>query len=161
VRLDRKATAISLLIVLGVRRDGQKVVLAIRKLGGESKAASRAVLDDLLAGGMARPERVSWSTVARASRRRSPVCGTTCRCSAAPSKGAQPAGPRRAAPARRDQGRLQRHGARQDRRGGARERKQFLAKWRLRCRAIADSLEEAGERLFTFLRATRPSSGAR
>ena len=27
----------------------------------------------------------------------------------------------------------------------------FLAKWRLRCRAVADSLEEAGERLFTFL----------
>ena len=28
----------------------------------------------------------------------------------------------------------------------------FLAKWRLRCRGVADSLEEAGERLFTFLR---------
>ena len=28
VRLDRKATAVSLLIVLGIRRDGQKVVLA-------------------------------------------------------------------------------------------------------------------------------------
>ena len=31
-------------------------------------------------------------------------------------------------------------------------RKAFLAKWKLRCRAVADSLEEAGERLFTFLR---------
>ena len=31
-------------------------------------------------------------------------------------------------------------------------RKAFLAKWRLRCRGVADSLEEAGERLFTFLR---------
>ena len=27
-----------------------------------------------------------------------------------------------------------------------------LARWKLRCRAVADSLEEAGERLFTFLR---------
>ena len=34
VRLDQKATAISLLIVLGVRRDGQKVVLAIKNMGG-------------------------------------------------------------------------------------------------------------------------------
>ena len=34
----------------------------------------------------------------------------------------------------------------------ARKRKTFLAKWTLRCRAVADSLEEAGERLFTFLR---------
>ncbi len=29
-------------------------------------------------------------------------------------------------------------------------RKAFLAKWRLRHRAVADSLEEAGDRLFTF-----------
>ena len=32
------------------------------------------------------------------------------------------------------------------------KRKAFLAKWRLRCRGVADSMEEAGERLFTFLR---------
>lgn len=31
-------------------------------------------------------------------------------------------------------------------------RKAFLRKWRLKCRAVADSLEEAGERLFTFTR---------
>lgn len=28
-------------------------------------------------------------------------------------------------------------------------RKAFLRKWRLKCRAVADSLEEAGDRLFT------------
>ena len=57
-RLDRQATAISLLIVLGIRRDGQKVVLAIKNMGGESEAAWRAVLDDLLARGLAKPELV-------------------------------------------------------------------------------------------------------
>src|SRR5690349_24765277 len=31
-------------------------------------------------------------------------------------------------------------------------RKSFIRKWRLKCRAVADSLEEAGERLFTFIR---------
>jgi putative transposase len=31
-------------------------------------------------------------------------------------------------------------------------RKAFLRKWRLKCRAAADSLEEAGDRLFTFTR---------
>ena len=46
VRLDRKATAISLLIALGIRRDGQKVVLAIKNMGGESEAAWRALLDE-------------------------------------------------------------------------------------------------------------------
>ncbi|MCE3248835.1 MAG: transposase, partial [Geminicoccaceae bacterium] len=44
VRLDRKAAAISLLIVLGVRRDGQKVVLAIKNMGGESEAACASQL---------------------------------------------------------------------------------------------------------------------
>lgn len=32
------------------------------------------------------------------------------------------------------------------------KRKAFLRKWRLKCPAVADSLEEAGDRLFTFLR---------
>ncbi len=32
------------------------------------------------------------------------------------------------------------------------KRKAFLAKWRPRCRGVAESLEEAGDRLFTFLR---------
>jgi putative transposase len=98
VRLDRKATAISLLIVLGIRRDGQKVVLTVKNMGGETEAAWRAVLDDLLARGLAKPvgapgrpprsplgaSRRSSSLAARGSRRRSPACGTTCRCSAAP-----------------------------------------------------------------------------
>jgi putative transposase len=58
VRLDRKAAAISLLIALGIRRDGQKVVLAIKNLGGETEAAWRVVLDDLISRGMAKPELV-------------------------------------------------------------------------------------------------------
>ena len=44
VRLDRKATNISLLVVLGVRRDGQKVLLAVKNMGGESEAAWRGIL---------------------------------------------------------------------------------------------------------------------
>src|SRR3712207_4566833 len=55
VRLDRKATSISLLVVLGVRRAGQKVLLAIRSMGGESEAAWRAVLDDLVGRGLGGP----------------------------------------------------------------------------------------------------------
>ena len=43
VRLDRKATSISLLVVLGIRRDGQKVLLAVGNMGGESEAAWRSL----------------------------------------------------------------------------------------------------------------------
>jgi len=56
VRLDRKATNISLLVVLGVRRDGQKVLLAVKNMGGESEAAWRSVLDDLIARGLRTPD---------------------------------------------------------------------------------------------------------
>ena len=56
VRLDRKATSISLLVVLGVRADGQKVLLAIKSMGGESAEAWRAVLDDLIRRGLRKPE---------------------------------------------------------------------------------------------------------
>jgi hypothetical protein len=34
----------------------------------------------------------------------------------------------------------------------AERRKVFLRKWRLKCRAVVDSLEEVGDRLFTFTR---------
>src|SRR5476651_621842 len=56
VRLDRKATSISLLVVIGVREDGQKVLLAIKQMGGESTEAWRTVLDDLVKRGLRRPE---------------------------------------------------------------------------------------------------------
>jgi Transposase, Mutator family len=56
VRLDRQATSISLLVVLGVRTDGQKVFMAIKNMGGESTEAWRAVLDDLIGRGLRRPQ---------------------------------------------------------------------------------------------------------
>jgi putative transposase len=55
-RLDRKAANISVLAAIGVRRDGQKVLLAIRNMGGESTAAWRQFLEDLDARGLRRPE---------------------------------------------------------------------------------------------------------
>ena len=39
VRLDRKATSISLRVVIGVRADGQKVLLAAKSMGGEKPGA--------------------------------------------------------------------------------------------------------------------------
>ena len=58
VRLDKKATSISLLVALGVRADGQKVLLAIKNMGGESEAAWRALLHNLVARSLKTPELV-------------------------------------------------------------------------------------------------------
>ena len=50
MRLDRRAADISMLAVLGVRRDGRQVLLAVENMGG-SGAAWRGVLDDLISRG--------------------------------------------------------------------------------------------------------------
>jgi transposase-like protein len=152
VRLDRKATAISLLIALGVRRDGQKVVLAIRNMGGESEAAWRAVLDDLTSRGLGRPELVIvdggkgleaalaslWDDV--------PVQ----RCTVHKERNLLAHAPKQLHDEIKADFNDMVHA------NTASEvlarRKSFVAKWRLRCRAVADSLAEAGERLFTFVR---------
>src|SRR5882724_8556004 len=58
VRLDKKATSISLLVALGVREDGQKVLLAIKSMGGESAEAWRGLLEDLVRRGLGTPDLV-------------------------------------------------------------------------------------------------------
>ena len=152
VRLDRKATAISLLIALGVRRDGQKVVLAIKNMGGESEAAWRAVLDDLTARGMAKPELIIvdggkgleaalaslWDDV--------PVQ----RCTVHKERNLLAHAPKRLHDEIKADFNDMVHASTAE--DVLDQRKLFLAKWKLRCRAVADSLDEAGERLFTFLR---------
>ena len=45
-----------LLVVLGVRQDGQKVLLAVKNMGGETSQAWRTVLDDLVKRGLRQPE---------------------------------------------------------------------------------------------------------
>ena len=141
VRLDRKATAISLLIALGVRRDGQKVVLAIKNMGGESEAAWRAVLDDLTSRGLGKGLEAAltslWDDV------------SVQRCTVHKERNLLAHAPQHLHDEIKADFNDMVHA------GSAAEvvakRKVFLAKWKLRCRAVADSLEEAGERLFTFL----------
>ena len=82
VRLDRKATAVSLLVVLGVREDGQKVLLAIKSMGGESTRPGAPSSTISSSAACDRPSSSS-STARRGSTRPSPSSGTACRSSAA------------------------------------------------------------------------------
>jgi transposase-like protein len=83
VRLDRKATSISLLVVIGVRADGQNVLLAVKSMGGESAEAWRTVLDDLIKRELRRPQFVIVDGAA-GWRRRSPPSGMAYRYRDAP-----------------------------------------------------------------------------
>jgi len=57
VRLDKKATSISLLVALGVRADGQRCCWRSR-IWGRERGRLRALLDDLVKRGLKTPELV-------------------------------------------------------------------------------------------------------
>jgi putative transposase len=152
VRLDRKATSISLLVVIGVRDDGQKVLLAVKGMGGESTEAWRAVLEDLIRRGLRRPE---FLIVDGAPGLENAIAAVwdgvpVQRCTVHKHRNLLAHAPERlreeitadyndmiyAATCEEVEAR----------------RKAFIRKWRLKHRAVADSLQEAGDRLFTFTR---------
>ena len=152
VRLDRKATSIVLLVVLGVREDGQKVLLAVKNMGGETSQAWRAVLDDLVKRGLRQPEFLIVDGGTGLEQALAALWGDvpTQRCTVHKHRNLLAHAPPRlhdevsadyndmiyaASPAEIEQ-----------------RRRAFLRKWRLKCKAVADSLEEAGDRLFTFTR---------
>jgi putative transposase len=152
VRLDRKATSISLLVVLGIRGDGQKLLLAVRNMGGESEAAWRSLLDDLIGRGLTTPSFVIIDGGAGLEKALGLVWPAALmqRCTVHKHRNLLAHAPERlheeisadyndmiyASTPKEIEVR----------------RRSFIRKWRLKCRGVADSLEEAGDRLFTFTR---------
>src|SRR5438477_7065916 len=152
VRLDRKATSIALLVVLGVREDGQKVLLAVKNMGGETSQAWRVLLDDLVKRGLRKPEFLIVDGGSGLEQALAALWGDvpTQRCTVHKHRNLLAHAPQRlheevsadyndmiyaASPAEIEA-----------------RRRAFIRKWRLKCKAVADSLEEAGDRLFTFTR---------
>src|SRR3712207_2472076 len=151
-RLDRKATAVSLLVVLGVRRDGQKVLLAARNMGGESEAAWRAVLDDLVARGLRTPEFLIVDGAAGLEKALAALWPEVPaqRCTVHKHRNLLAHAPEALhEEVSADYADMVYAATPQE---IAARRRAFLRKWRLKCRAVADSLEEAGERMFAFTR---------
>jgi len=152
VRLDRKATNISLLVVLGVRRDGQKVLLAVKNMGGESEAAWRGILDDLIARGLRTPEFLITDGGAGLERALAALWPDVPaqRCTVHKHRNLLAHAPdalhEKISSDYTDMIYAETAKELQSRRCA------FLRKWRLRCPAVATSLEEAGDRLFAFLR---------
>ncbi len=151
VRLDKRSTGISVLVALGVRRDGQKVLLGLRNMGGESEAAWRAFLDDLVARRLATPDLLIIDGAPGLEAALTALWPNVPlqRCTVHKHRNLLAHAPKKlhdeisadytdmiyaktvkAVEARR---------------------KAFVRKWRLKCPAVAASLEEAGANLFTFL----------
>jgi putative transposase len=151
-RVDRKATSVSLLVALGVRRDGEKVLLAAKGMGGEGEAAWRAVLDDLIARGLRTPGFLIVDGAAGLERALAALWPEvpTRRCTVHKPRNllAHAPEPPHEEVSADYTGMIDAATAK----GIEQRRRAFLRKWRLKCRAVADSLEEAGERLFAFTR---------
>ena len=128
------------------------MLLAVRAMGGESEAAWRAVLDDLVARRLCAPEFLIIDGAAGLEKALAALWPAvpTQRCTVHKHRNPLAHAPERlheevsadytdmvyaATPKEIEQ-----------------RRRAFLRKWRLKCRAVADSLEEAGERLFSFTR---------
>jgi transposase-like protein len=152
VRLDKKATNISVLAAIGIRRDGQKVLLSVKNMGGESTSAWRQFLDDLDARGLKRPEFVVVDGAPGLETALTALWGEDLRiqrCTVHKLRNLLGHAPKHLhdelAEDYRDMIYADTAAEVQTR------REAFLKKWRLKCRAVADSLEEAGDRLFAFI----------
>jgi len=150
VRLDKKATSISLLVVLGVREDGQKVLLSVKNVGGETAEAWRGVLDDLIRRGLRKPEYLIVDGGAGLESALAQLWADvpTQRCTVHKLRNLLARAPKRfyeEITADYNDMIYAETAAEVEKR-----RQAFLRKWRLKCEAVADSLEEAGDRLFTF-----------
>ena len=152
VRLDKKATSISLLVALGVRADGQKVLLAIKNMGGESEAAWRALLDDLVKRGLKTPELVIVDGAPGLEKALAALWSDVLvqRCSVHKHRNLLAHAPERLHEEISNDYKDMIYAA--TKQEVEAKRKAFVRKWRLKCSAVADSLEEAGDKLFTFTR---------
>ena len=152
-RLDRKATNISVLAAIGVRRDGQKMLLSIMNMGGESTAAWRQFLEDLDARGLKRPEFVIVDGAPGLEAALVALWGDDLpiqRCTVHKHRNLLAHAPKHMHEELGDDYRDMIYADTAVE--VEKRRKAFLRKWRLKCKAVADSLEESGDRLFTFTR---------
>jgi putative transposase len=151
VRIGKKRVRVPVLVVLGVCADGRRIVLAMRIAGQESEAAWLELLQSLVERHLGTPSlavidgnpgllaalRAQWPEIAIQRCTNHKLLNLLAK-----------------APAhlREELAENYRRMVYADSREAAeQERARFLRKWRLRCKAVVSSFEEAGDELFTFL----------
>jgi putative transposase len=152
VRLGQRRVRVPVLVTMGVRADGQRVLLDLRLVGDESAAAWGDVVQQLQArhlgtpvlaiidgnAGLATALREAWPSLAIQ------------RCTAHKLRNLTAKAPARL----REEVAEDYHRVIYAETAGLvqQRRASFVKKWRLRCPAVTESFEEAGDELVTFLR---------
>jgi putative transposase len=150
VRSAGKVVSLPVLVALGVKDTGEKVLLALAIAGAETGAAWQGMLEELAARHLGRPQLIvsDGNAGLRSALERIWPGVAHQRCTVHKLRNLLAQAPEHAQEAvHEDYNRM----VYASNRGAAeRARESFLAKWRKLCPSVAASLEEAGEELLTF-----------
>jgi transposase-like protein len=152
VRIGGRRERVPVLVTLGVRANGERVVLDMRLVGEESAASWTEVVASLAARHLARPVLAVIDGnpgLSNALRSHWPGMATQ-RCTAHKLRNLQAKAPARLREELTEDYRRMIYAETVTAVEQARTR--FTKKWQLRCPAVIESLKEAGDELFTFLR---------
>jgi transposase-like protein len=152
VRVGKRRVRVPVLVTLGVRVDGERIILDVRLAGDESTAAWREVIRGLVerhvgtpalalidgSAGLAAALREQWPTLAIQ------------RCTTHKLRNLEAKAPVRLREELAEDYRRMVYA--ENRALVEQARTRFVRKWRLRCPGVVECLEEAGDDLFTFLR---------
>src|SRR5438105_8541386 len=152
VRIGKRRVRVPVLVTLGVRGDGERVVLDVRLAGDESTAAWRDVIRSLVDRPVRTPRLAmidGSAGLAAALPEQRPALATR-RCTARKLRNLEAKAPVRLREELAEDYRRMIYAENRALVDQARIR--FTKKWRLRCPAVVECLQEAGDDLFTFLR---------
>jgi putative transposase len=152
VRIGKRRVRVPVLVALGVRADGQRVVLDLRLAGDESTAAWRDVIRDLVEGHVGKPSLaiIDGSAGLAAALGEQWPSLVLQRCTTHKLRNLEAKAPVRLREELAEDYRRMVYAESRSLVEQARAR--FVKKWRLRCPAVIECLAEAGDALFTFLR---------
>ena len=151
VRIGKKRVRVPVLVTLGVRASGERVIVDLRLAGEETAAAWRDVVDALIARHVGRPTLAvidgnpGLHAALRAQWPKLPIQ----RCTNHKGRNLAAKAPAALREELAEDYRRMIYGETREQVKAAHAA--FLKKWRLRCKSVVASLEEAGEELFTFL----------
>jgi putative transposase len=151
VRIGKRRERVPVLVTLGVRGDGERVVLDVRLAGDESTAAWRDVIRSLVDRHVGTPRLAmidGSAGLATALREQWPSLAIQ-RCTAHKLRNLEAKAPVRMREELAEDYRRMIYAETRTLVEQARGR--FTKKWRLRCPAVLECLQEAGDDLFTFL----------
>lgn len=151
VRIGKRRVRVPVLVTLGVRADGERIILDVRLAGDESTAAWRDAIRSLVdrhigipqlaiidgSAGLAAALREQWATL--------PIQ----RCTTHKLRNLEAKAPVRLREELAEDYRRMVYA--ESRTAVEQARTRFVRKWKLRCPSVVECLEEAGDDLFTFL----------